>query len=172
MFIIVDSLLLVIYYRCGMCTMLISPGGIFSVRDIYRHVYQTIIVTIRVTRYTKRVFLLPELGRHLSSKILLCLWRLLWHSTLLFSCLWVLVWGIAWYLIWCLTSPVLPFVKPTINSPGHIGTGVCVFSLGKSLSCGRLWKVSRGFLESTMRTSLPHTLVWKPLLGVGGITYF
>ena len=41
MFIIVDSLLLVIYYRYGMCTMLISPGGIFSVRDIYLHVYQT-----------------------------------------------------------------------------------------------------------------------------------
>ena len=41
MFIIVDSLLLVIYYRCGMCTMLISTGGISSVRDIYRHVYQT-----------------------------------------------------------------------------------------------------------------------------------
>ena len=41
MFVIVDSLLLVTYYRCGMYTMLVSHGGIISARDLYCHIYQT-----------------------------------------------------------------------------------------------------------------------------------
>ena len=86
-----------------------------------------IIATIRVTRYTKRVPLLPGLARHFYSKMMLGMWRLLWLETLLFSCLRVFVRGIAWYLTLGLTSPVLPFVKPAINSPGPIGIGVCVF---------------------------------------------
>ena len=48
---------------------------------------------------------------------------------------------------------------------------LCVFSQKEP----KLWKIVKGltrFLEFTMRTSLPHTLVWKPLPGVGGITCF